>query len=231
VLRFVNNTPKDHRQDENSCRGLGVRYQNIILVGRSIGSGPACWLAAKYPVGGLILVSPFATIKTAVKSITHGSSLLERLASFLLIGGGRGGGDHASRGSGNKQAAEKFDNLLHIRNVRAATLIIHGKRDVLIPTEHSLELYSCSRADRKKFVTPTAMEHNSNLFAEAEFFAIPCLQFFNLPGMCAAKGGKGCVEMPRELLASEVLARRLAGGKKIEQAVDPGSRGDAIDGG
>ena len=34
----------------------------IIVHGRSVGSGPSVWLAAQYPVGGLILESPFVSI-------------------------------------------------------------------------------------------------------------------------------------------------------------------------
>lgn len=33
----------------------------IIVHGRSVGSGPSVWLAANYPVGGLILESPFVS--------------------------------------------------------------------------------------------------------------------------------------------------------------------------
>lgn len=42
---------------------LGVRYKHVILMGRSIGSGPACYLASKFPIGGLLLVAPFASIR------------------------------------------------------------------------------------------------------------------------------------------------------------------------
>jgi len=36
---------------------LGIDPNSIILFGRSIGSGPSCFLAEKYPVAGLILHS------------------------------------------------------------------------------------------------------------------------------------------------------------------------------
>ena len=49
---------------------IGVRYSQIILFGRSLGSGPAVFLAAQYPVGGLILVSAFSSIKAlAVRNL------------------------------------------------------------------------------------------------------------------------------------------------------------------
>merc|ERR1719220_847209 len=48
---------------------LKVAYEQIILFGRSVGSGPSVYLASRFPVGGLILVAPFASIKEAAKSL------------------------------------------------------------------------------------------------------------------------------------------------------------------
>jgi fermentation-respiration switch protein FrsA (DUF1100 family) len=47
---------------------LGVSSQNCVLVGRSVGSGPAVALAAHAPVAGLVLVSPFTS---AFRVVTH----------------------------------------------------------------------------------------------------------------------------------------------------------------
>lgn len=41
---------------------LGYRPEDIVVYGRSIGSGPSVWLASRYPVGGLILESPMTSI-------------------------------------------------------------------------------------------------------------------------------------------------------------------------
>lgn len=40
-----------------------LRQKDIIILGRSLGSGPATHLAAKYQPGGLILMSPLSSIK------------------------------------------------------------------------------------------------------------------------------------------------------------------------
>lgn len=40
---------------------IGVAPGDIILYGRSLGSGPSFWLAERYPVGGLILDGAFAS--------------------------------------------------------------------------------------------------------------------------------------------------------------------------
>jgi len=48
---------------------MNIEENNIIIMGRCIGSGPAVYLASKYHPKSLILVSAFKSIKFAVKSI------------------------------------------------------------------------------------------------------------------------------------------------------------------
>jgi len=134
---------------------IGVRYSQIILFGRSLGSGPATFLAAQYPVGGLILVSAFSSIKAAVQSIVG------RFVAWTFN--------------------ERFPNSKIIANVSCSTLFIHGECDSLIPPEHSLRLFKRCRA-RKLLITPPKMEHNSNLFGDASFLAVPAIHFFGFPG-------------------------------------------------
>lgn len=138
---------------------IGVRYSQIILFGRSLGSGPAVFLAAQYPVGGLILVSAFSSIKAAVQSIVG------RVFAWSFT--------------------ERFPNSKIIANVSCSTLFIHGESDSLIPAEHSLRLFNRCRA-RKLLVTPPKMEHNSNLFGDASFLAVPAIHFFGFPGYYTA---------------------------------------------
>jgi len=47
-------------------REKGISPETIIVLGRSIGSGPACYLAEKYPVKGLILESGFLSAPRVV---------------------------------------------------------------------------------------------------------------------------------------------------------------------
>lgn len=134
---------------------INVRYSQIILFGRSLGSGPATFLASQYPVGGLILVSAFSSIRAAVQSIVG------RLVAWTFN--------------------ERFPNSKIIANVSCSTLFIHGEKDGLIPPEHSLRLFKRCRA-RKLLITPAKMEHNSNLFGDASFLAVPAIHFFGFPG-------------------------------------------------
>lgn len=45
-----------------------VLEENIIIMGRSIGSGPACYLASKFPrARALILISPIKSVKDVAR--------------------------------------------------------------------------------------------------------------------------------------------------------------------
>src|SRR5690242_15966005 len=92
----------------------GIHEANIILFGRSIGSGPATHLAAKFKPSALVLMSPYTSIKAVVKSLA--GTLVKSLV------------------------AERFRNIDEIKKVKSPVLFIHGMADTLIPKEHSLEL-------------------------------------------------------------------------------------------
>lgn len=46
---------------------IGYEQNSIMIFGRSIGSGPATYLASKHKPGCLVLMSPFTSLKDAVR--------------------------------------------------------------------------------------------------------------------------------------------------------------------
>ena len=48
-------------------RKLGFKEQNVIVMGRSIGTGIALELMPKIKPGALVLISPFASVKTLAR--------------------------------------------------------------------------------------------------------------------------------------------------------------------
>lgn len=89
---------------------FNVKLDRILIMGRSLGTGPACWLATKYPAAGLILVSPFTSIKDVASE------------HYGLIGG--------------LLVKNRFNNLENIKKTKCPTLIIHGQKDNLVPFRH-----------------------------------------------------------------------------------------------
>jgi fermentation-respiration switch protein FrsA (DUF1100 family) len=90
--------------------------KQIVIYGRSVGSGPATYLAAKLSeegeqIGGLILECPF-------------KSVFRVIADF-----------------GCTVLGDKFPNIDRISSVRCPTLIVHGTDDRTIPMTHGVGLY------------------------------------------------------------------------------------------
>jgi len=134
---------------------VGIKYEHIMILGRSLGSGPAVYLASRFPVGGLILVNPFASIRKAAES-------------------------HVGKVLGNLAFKDCFDNMASIGNVSCPVLFIHAARDRTVPVEHSALLFQNCRS-RKLLVMPEGMDHNSHLFADPHFLAVPAIHFFHFP--------------------------------------------------
>lgn len=93
-----------------------VEPENIYLFGRSIGSGPATYLAANRNPGLLVLMSPYTSIREVVRF------LVGSWAQYLV--------------------AERFRNIDEITKVVCPCFFLHGKKDKLIPDSHSIDLFA-----------------------------------------------------------------------------------------
>lgn len=78
----------------------GVKEDDIILFGRSIGSSPACYVSNRRSPGGLVLMSPFKSIREVARD----------LVGWVLA----------------LAIAERFRNIDLIREIRCPVFIIHG---------------------------------------------------------------------------------------------------------
>ena len=144
--------PRGEKPSENMCyRNIDAAYQyltqerqcppsSIILYGRSLGGGPSCYLAAKtamqgQSVGGLILHSAFLSV---YKVVTDMNGLDMRLVGDM------------------------FNNEKRAKNIRCPTIIIHGKRDLVVPFWHAPRLLGSIPAEfRWKPMFVEDLGHNS----------------------------------------------------------------------
>jgi len=90
---------------------LQVKWEQIVLYGRSIGTGPSCHLAARTAVRGLVLQSPMLSIYRIVFHLR-----------FSLPG-------------------DPFQNIRKVRSVCTQVFIVHGTRDEIVPCWHGQALY------------------------------------------------------------------------------------------
>ncbi|CAD8087525.1 unnamed protein product [Paramecium sonneborni] len=114
---------------------LGYNENRIIIFGRSIGSGPATYLASKYKPACLALMSPFTSLKAAVRDYV-GS-----WAQYLI--------------------RQRFDNLEQIKKVKIPTFILHGKADNIIPYSQAQELYKNCQSSQCLIHLANDMDHIS----------------------------------------------------------------------
>lgn len=128
-------------------------FENIVIFGRSIGTGPATALAAQHRFAGLVLVCPFLSVKDLFRDYIG-------LAADLV--------------------RERFPTKDLITHIRSPCLIVHGQSDSMIPVTHSRQLYDACPT-RKCFVSPQEMDHNADLLVDLRYLISPMIDFFGLP--------------------------------------------------
>jgi len=100
--------------DYATSRAQGGR---VALMGRSLGSGVAVYLAARRPVAGVILVSPYDSLESVARG----------LYPFLPIG---------------LMLKHRFDSLSRAPGIKAPLLCLVASGDRVIPRPHSERLYA-----------------------------------------------------------------------------------------
>ena len=137
---------------------VGLAPENILVFGRSLGSGPATYLASQRRCGALVLFTPFLSVRHASK---------------------------AHVGCLGVCAPDIFRNCDHIARVRAPTFIVHGKKDEVVPHQSSQQLYKllADRPPLKQLLEPEDMMHNR--FRLLDDFILPSLAFLQNAGVLA----------------------------------------------
>ena len=101
-----------HRKDVDGSR--------IILMGRSVGGGAVCALAARRPSAALVLISTFTSLRS--------------FAGRYLVPGAL--------------VRDPFDNLSVVAAYGGPVLVVHGRQDDTIPHEHGVALWKAAARGR-----------------------------------------------------------------------------------
>lgn len=117
-------------------KNLNVDAKRIVQFGGSLGSGPAAQLAMEQPCAGLILFSPYTSIKTAARDFFP---FLHIYPDFLLT-------------------ENDFDTLANVRRLKVPVLIGHGANDPTIGVRHSDEIYAAAH-EPKTYVRVNQLGH------------------------------------------------------------------------
>ena len=145
-------TEKNLYQDaESAIKWLNkqkVENRNIILYGESLGSGVAIEMATKNNFNSIILESPFTSIENSAKIY------YPYLPVKLLL-------------------KDRYDSISKIKMIHTPILIMHGKKDDVVPFSMGKELFEKANNPKQSYFTNEddhMMEFNSSLLREIEDF-------------------------------------------------------------
>ena len=131
-----------------------VDHESISVMGRSLGSGIATYLASERPVSRLALITPYDSIKNVAQS--H----VPIYPIGLLI-------------------KDEYNSLEKAERVSVPVLIVMAELDVVIPNSHSIELLDAFGVGQASSVNIEDADHN-NLTLDSTYY--PSLKrFFNSP--------------------------------------------------
>ena len=111
-----------------------VDPERIVVFGRSLGGGATVPLAAARPVRGVVLVSPFDSLK----------SVGRRHYPFVPV---------------SLLLRHPFDSLARAPSLETPLLVLAGERDRIVPSTHSKRLFDAWRGPKRWALLPGA-DHN-----------------------------------------------------------------------
>jgi hypothetical protein len=112
----------------------GVDPRRIYVYGRSLGSAVATYTAARHPVAGLVLESPFTSARAMAR---HLYAILPRFTVTLQL-----------------------DNLANVTRIRCPMLVFHGDADRLVPTSMGLAVAAAAGGGPAEVVIIHGAGHN-----------------------------------------------------------------------
>ena len=117
----------------------GVKPDDIILYGESLGSGVAVQVAAKRKVSGIILDAPYTSI-VDVAALVY---------PWLPV---------------RPFVWDRYETLAHVKHVTAPLLVVHGARDALIPVEMGRAVFAAANEPKALAIIPGGGHSDHHLF-------------------------------------------------------------------
>ena len=139
---------KDSNAAKKWLNENGINDKSIILYGESLGTAVAVDLASKNNFAGIILESPFTSmIKLAKKYYPY-------LPVTILL-------------------KDKYESENKLKKINAPILIMHGKKDTIVPFEMGEEIFNKSNNPKFKYfneVDDHMMDYNKELISSIKDF-------------------------------------------------------------
>ena len=116
-------------------KNTNCQNSNLIVYGESLGAAVAVEIGIRYKFKSIVLEAPF----TSVCAIAQNKYKLYSVKYFVL---------------------DKFDNYSKIDKILSPYLIISGKKDEVIPYNHSLKLFQKAKEPKNYLCVDEAMHNN-----------------------------------------------------------------------
>jgi fermentation-respiration switch protein FrsA (DUF1100 family) len=132
----------------NWLKRKGIKDNDIVLYGESLGTGVATHVAQNHKFAGVILESPFTSMIDAAKNVYPYFPV-----SILL--------------------KDKYKNDKKIRNIKSPILIMHGENDNIVPFWMGKKIYELANEPKYYFFPKNdnhMMEYNENLLKKLKIF-------------------------------------------------------------
>jgi len=139
---------KDGQGALNWLRNRGIKEEDIIVYGESLGTGVATHLSQNKNFAGVILETPFTSMIDAAKTF------YPYIPVSLLL-------------------KDKFDNKIKIKNVSVPVLIMHGEADQIVPFSMGKKIYEIANEPKYSYFTKHdnhMMEYDENLIKALNSF-------------------------------------------------------------
>jgi len=121
-----------------------VAADRVVYFGQSLGSAVAIDLAHHAPPCGLILETPFASIRDMARTLLPGP-----LSGIVPDG---------------------FNNVEKITTITVPTLFIHGDRDEIVPYEQGQRVFNAAAGPKAFFTIPGATHNDTYVVAGQRYF-------------------------------------------------------------
>ena len=113
----------DAKSAVNWLKSKGIKEENIILYGESLGSAVAIEIAQNKKFAGIVLESPFTSMVEMGKKYYSFFPV-----SFLL--------------------KDRYESIKKIKNIHIPVLVMHGKRDSIVPFEMGKKIYTSANSPK-----------------------------------------------------------------------------------
>jgi uncharacterized protein len=148
----------DARAYVSALLATGVQERNLVLFGRSLGTGVAAQMATEFDAGGLILLSPYRSLPEVAKS--H----FWFLPVDLLL-------------------KDRYETGAKIKAITVPLLVANGGQDQVIPPSQGRDLFALAN-EPKQFYFSAAAGHN-DMFGYG--FATASVEWLDRLSLAAAR--------------------------------------------